>query len=246
LFLKQNRDRCFSIPAAVRGKLVVDGNSVLRNHKHWIDGRYYKLHKATLEFFEPLVRAGVEPIVTLDGSGSDFDVMDTIKFRKELFGKVQKDKKYPRWKYHLSKQLDGVEVCIADGKSVHTTLGLAEYFNCPVLTSSSDCFVSGVTSGVILPEDLDLTTCTAPVFLRSELAKSLNFQNPDLVLAVAAVLGSNARDGNKILPGLYYGIIKGKIEELCVHLNIETVPASKILKIKFQSLILETSPALSC
>jgi len=243
LFLEQNKGRFFSPRAKVRGKLVVDGNSVLHElfvnrQLDWLNGgRYDKQHAGTLEFFEPLVRAGVEPIVILDGGGCDTHVKDTIKRRKEGIGEFQVDMRRQQENrdgvnhgcYHLPplsrqvfasslKQLDGVQVYVPDGKAVHTILGLAEHFNCPVLTNSNYYCVSGVTGGVILHKDLDLTSCTAPIFFQSELAKSLDFQNPDLMLAVAAIIGDS---GSKILPKLYHGIIKRKIEEICIHKKIE-------------------------
>ena len=86
------------------------------------------------------------------------------------------------------KQLDSVQIHIADGKTFHTIVGLAEHFGCPVLTNSTDYCVSDVTGEVIFYDDLDLTNCTAPIFSQFELAKLLDFKNPDLMLAVASIL----------------------------------------------------------
>ena len=116
------------------------------------------------------------------------------------------------------KQLDSVQVYIADGKALLTIVGLAEHFGCPVLTNSTDYCVSDVTRGVIFYDDLDMTNCTAPIFSQFELAKLLDFQNPDLLLAVASIIGDS---GNKCLPKQYHGTVQQYIEDICTTHNIE-------------------------
>ena len=242
-FLKENAGRVFSSRILVRGNLIVDGYSVLHElyanrQLDWLNGgRYSKQHTATFEFFEPLVRAGVVPIVVLDGGGLETNVRDTIKRRKEGIGDFQADMRKQRenrdgdnhGRYHLPllsrhvftnslKQLEGVQVYIADGKAFHTIVGLAEHFGCPVLTNSTDYCVSDVTGGVIFYEDLDPTNCTAPIFSQFELAKLLDFKNPDLLLAVASIIGDS---GNKFLPKQYHGTVRQYIEDICTSHNIE-------------------------
>ena len=222
---------------------MIDGYAVLHElyanrQLDWLNGgRYSEQHKATLEFFEPLVRAGVKPIVVLDGGGSETNITDTVKRRDKDIDNFQADMRKQRenkdgdnhGRYHLPplsrhvftnllKQLDGVQVYIADGKAFHTILGLAEHFGCPVLTKSTSYCVSGITGGVVFYEDLDLTNCTAPIFFQSELAKLLDFQNPDLLLAVASVSGDSS---GKFLPKLYYGKIRSSIEDVCTSHGIE-------------------------
>ena len=237
-FLKENAERVFSPRVSVRGKLMVDGYSVLHElyancQLDWLNGgRYSKQHKATLEYFEPLVRAGVEPIVVLDGGGSETNITDTVRRRDKEIDEIQADMRVlhenrdgdNHGRYHLPplskhvfinslKQLDGIQVYIADGKAFQTIVGLAEHYGCPVLTNSTNYCVSDVTGGVIFYDDLDVTNCTARIFFQSELAKLLDFQNPDLMLAVTSLIGDS---GNKVIPKQYHGVIKKCIEEICI------------------------------
>ena len=243
LLIHKNKGKVFSPAAAIRGELLIDGYSVLHElyanrQLDWLNGgRYSEQHKATLEFFEPLVRAGVKPIVVLDGGGSETNITDTVRRRNREIDNFQADMRLlhenrdgdNHGRYHLPplsrhvftkslKELDGVQVYIADGKAFHTILGLAEHFGCPVLTNSTSYCVSGITGGVVFYEDLDVTNCMAPIFFQSELAKLLDFQNPDLLLAVASVIGDSS---DKFLPKLYFGKIRSSIEDICTSHDIE-------------------------
>ena len=243
-FIQNNRDKVFSPPAAIRGELLIDGYSILHElydnrQLDWLNGgRYSEQHKATLEFFEHLVRAGVKPIVVLDGGGSETNITDTVSRRGKEIDNFQADMRLLRenrdgdnhGRYHLPplsrhvftnslKELDGVQVYIADGKALLTIVGLAEHIGCPILTNSTSYCVSGITGGVVFYEDLDLTSCTAPIFFQSELAKLLDFENPDLMLAVASVSGDSS---GKFLPKLlYFGKIRSSIEDVCTSHGIE-------------------------
>ena len=128
------------------------------------------------------------------------------------------------WHVYISslKQLDGVQHYIADGKAHATIIQLANSYGCPVLTGSSNYCVSGVENGVIFTKNVkfgpNVDMCTAPVFKQSELVRLLDLQNPDLILALVAIVGERY---NSTIPFLYHSGIKGRIEQVCRAQGIE-------------------------
>jgi len=169
----KHRDQLYSPAAAIRGKLVVDGYSVLHDlypmfKLEWATGGHYaRQAEATWEYYRRLVKAGVEPLVVLDGGGTESNVADTIHRRDRdintLSGEVRKqlesagNEEYAS--HHLPllsrmvylsslKLVEGVTVVVADGKALSMAVQLANSHKCPVLTNNSNYCVSGVDEGV--------------------------------------------------------------------------------------------------
>ena len=255
-FITAYRDHLYTPAAPIKGKLLVDGWSVLHElyseyKVEWaFGGCYAEQLKATVHFYETLVRAGVEPIVIVKGGGSETLIDDAICRRSSninnILGDLRKQHENSDCKeyaYHQLpiltghvyisslKQLDGVQVYIADGKSHATIVQLANSYSCPVLTNSTNYCVNGVGEGVIfidnlefgpdrlkfgsrefVANDLKLDTCFAPIFKQSELVRLLYLQNPDLIYVIVAIIGDGQ---NTLIPFLYHGRIKAVIEEVC-------------------------------
>ena len=224
-------------PAAVRGKLLVDGYSILHElydkcKLEWASGGCYAdQHKATVEFFDVLVNAGIEPIVILDGGGTEANIHDTIHRRNEEINdipgqlrKLHENSDSKDYRDHtlplLSKEvykaslkhIEKLQVVVADGKARETVVSLANHYGCPVLTNNPNYCVSGVSGGVIFFKYFNSTTCSAPVYKQAELVRHLKLRNPDLILAIVAIMG----DGSKTsIPFLYHGRIKADIQSVC-------------------------------
>ena len=69
--------------------------------------------------------------------------------------------------------------------------------------------------------------CTTSVFKQSELVRLLDLQNPDLILALVAIVGERY---NLTLPFLYHGGIKRNIEQVYRAQGIELKDRSCYLK----------------
>ena len=267
-FIRNHQDQLCTPAAPIRGKLLVDGCGVIHElyslyKVEWaFGGCYAEQLKATIHFYETLVRVGVEPIVIMEGGGSESFIDYAILRRRSRIKNISEDlrkqhensdhKEYAAhqlpilsWHVYISslKQLDGVQFYIADGKAHPTVIQLANSYGCPVLTSSTNYCVSGVENGVIFIENLECgpneDTCTAPIFKQSELVRLLDLQNPDLILALVAIVGERY---NSTIPFLYHSGIKGRIEQVCRAQGIELKDRSCYLNIadyfrahKFQS-----------
>ena len=224
---------------------MIDGYSVLHElypvyQLEWATGGQYSSQvEATLKYYRQLVKAGVEPLVVLDGGGTESNVMDTFHRRNRdinsLSGEVRKqhesagNKEYSshhlpilsRMAYLSSlKQAEGVSIVIADGKALNMAVQLANSHGCPILTNNSNYCVSGVDGGVVFTRDLKVEDecCAAPIFHQRNLVALLNFPSPDLLLALVAIMGDGS---STTIPTLYHGGIKADIEKTCVSQGIE-------------------------
>ena len=193
-FIRSHQDQLCTPAAPIRGKLLVDGCGVLHElyalyKVEWaFGGCYAEQLKATVHFYETLVRAGVEPIVIMEGGGSesfiDYAILRRSNKINNISGNLRKQhensdgKEYAShhlpvlsWHVYISslKQLDGVQFYIADGKAHATIVQLANSYGCPVLTSSTNYCVGGVENGVIFIENLEFGP------------ERLKFGNPKLV-----------------------------------------------------------------
>ena len=233
----KNIDKVCTPTTPIKGKLIVDGYSILHefyaNFKlEWASGGCYgDQHRKTLDYFEALVKQGVEPIVVIDGGGTATYVADTIHRRcrdiNDLPGDLRKQYENSDCKeyvtHHLPllsrkvyiaslKQVHNVQVLIADGASHVNIVQLANYYTCPVLTNNSNYCVSGIEAGVVFFRNFNTAECTAPIVKQKELIRFLNFEDPELILAVVAIMGDGCETS---IPYLYHGGIMADIERLC-------------------------------
>ena len=228
-FITDNQRQLCTPAAPIRGKLIVDGCSVLREFyskfkNEWAFGGYYAdLLKVTTKFYEALVVAGVEPIVIVNGEGTNSYIDNVIRTRKaEINDHTSNNLPILSKHVYVSslKQL-GVQVCVADGNALPTVVQLANSYHCPVLTNSTNYCVSGVDEGVIfiknlkfklgplnfvesITNDRRFDTCSAPIFKQSVLVSFLHLPDPELIFAIVAIVG----DGwdSAPIPSLYQGI----------------------------------------
>ena len=231
----------------------MDGSGVLhelygKRKQEWPSGGCYaEQYRATEEFYQHLLRSGVEPIVILDGGGTEADIDDTVHRRNRNINEIPKDiKKYHEnaentngSHHHLPllsrqvytstlKQIDNLQMFVADGKAHKTVVSLANNYQCPILTNNTNYCVSGVAKGVVFFEHLDIANCIAPVFTQTDLVHFLHLQDPDLILAIVAIMGDGS---DTLVPSLYHGGIKAGIHRNCPGPDIALQRRSWILNV---------------
>jgi hypothetical protein len=227
--INENVESICTAPQSMRGELIIDGYGILHElyEKYKLDwangGCYGEQHRATLEYFECMANAGVKPIVIVDGGGSAMQHADTVHRRQKDIRKTTENIKQhhqgaaaphtlpimAREIFVSSLREKNVDVYVADGKATKTIVYLANYYDCPVLTNNTYYCVCNVNKGVVFFKNLNISTCTAPVYEQTKIASFLGIST-DLLYAVVAVIGDGS---DKYVPFLYHGRIKAKIEE---------------------------------
>ncbi len=248
--INDNRDKVCSEVKPVRGKLLVDGYGVLHElydsqNLEWANGGCYaQQHKATTDFFNFLIRSGVEPIVILDGGGTKASIDDTVHRRNRNISKLTESlKKYqegrettehhfPLLSRHVYirslKEIAGLQVYMGDGKAHQTIVHLANHYGCPILTNNTNYCVSGVAGGVIFYKHLDITSCRAPVYYQDKLINFLKLPDPNLIFAIIAIMGDGSEES---VAYFYHGKIKAYIERSCSVPDIALKNRSWILNV---------------
>ena len=213
----------------------MDGFGVLHElyeskNLEWASGGCYaEQHRATETFFNSLIQSGVEPVVILDGAGTEASIDDAIHRRnRNINSLLDHQKEHHKGKegarHHLPvlsrhvystslRQVDKLQVYIADGKAFETIISLANHYNCPVLTNNTKYCVGEVPGGVILFKLLDIMSCTAPVYHQDKLVQFLSLPDPDLVFAILAITGDSSDNS---VPYMYHGRVKAVIERSIV------------------------------
>ena len=221
-------------PHPIQGKLIVDGYSILHElySEHDLDwcngGRYARQHKVTVDYFEALVNAGIDPIVIVDGAGCKVHFDETVHRRnrtiKEIPERIEKYHSEPTSinsnSHHmpiLSRQVFAsslkeinIKMYVADGKARDTIVQLANHFKCPILTNNSNYCVCNVIGGVIFFKQLAKDCREAYIYEQSKFVDFCKLRKPDLLYVMVAVLG----DGCDIsVRYLYHGRIKAVIND---------------------------------
>ncbi len=235
--INKNQDKLCSAPTSIRGKLLVDGYSVLHElydkcRLEWAGGGCYAdQHKATVEFYEALLKARIEPIVVLNGTSTKPHILDTIERRRgdinSIPGELRKlhensdsrdyrDHFLPLLSRHVYKAslkaMDKVQVFVSDGKSYELIVRLANHYGCPVLTNNTIYCVSNLTGGVIFMKYFNRDTCSAPVYEQKKLTRFLRLSNPDLICALVAFLGDGC---DTSVSFLYHGPVRREVKSVC-------------------------------
>lgn len=230
--INENKEAFCTEPRCLRGELVVDGYGVLHmlyevHNLDWANGGCYaQQHKITVDYFEALVRAGVKPIVVVDGGGCAVQHNDTVYRRKkdiknlpdqlvmhhEKLQKLQASHIVPimaREVFISSLREKNIDVYVADGKATKTIVCLANYYRCPILTNTTNYCVCDVAGGVVFFEHLDIKTCKSNIYEQTRLVEFCKLRNPDLVYAIVAIVGDGS---DTSVPYFYHGRIKRQIE----------------------------------
>lgn len=229
--INENEGFICSASRLLRGELIVDGYGVLHElyEKYKLDwangGCYAEQHRVTKEYFGALVKAGVKPIVVVDGGGCATHHDDTVHRRQQEIQKIPeciRDRHngtsfrhtlpiVAREIFVYSLKEANIDVYVADGKAIKTIVYMANHYSCPILTNNTYYCVCNVR-GVVFFKNLDVSSCRVVVYEQTKLVEFLKFSNPDLVYAVVAVIGDGSE---KSVPYLYHGRIRAKIME-CV------------------------------
>ena len=229
--IRENVEAVCTEQRCIRGELVVDGYGVLHAlyekseyELYWDNGGCYAYqHRVTIDYFQALVNGGVKPIVVLDGGGCAVQHEDTVYRRSKEIAEVPRqieDNYNHRETSHtlpvLSREVfvsslreKNIDIYVADGKATKTAVMLANHYECPILTNSTNYCVSGVVGGVVLFEHFDTKTCRAPIYMQTKLVEFCQLCNPDLVYAIVAIMGDGS---DTSIPFLYHGPIKRQIE----------------------------------
>ena len=218
---------------SIQGQLVIDGVNLLHefyvhHHLDWANGGGYpRLREVTLEFFENLKSAKVQPIVIMDGAGIERHLQDTIYRRNRSIGDIPEciqkahtpqqaqggihsDTRHflPALSLatfaHAVKKIGGVTLIHADGKANTTVVRLANHYGCPVLGNDTNYCVFDIRGGVIFYKYLTLGPglCTAYIVNRNWLFRGhFKLSDLSLVFAMVAMLGDG---GDMSVPSLYH------------------------------------------
>ncbi len=191
--IENNLDLICGSAQKIQGRLVIDGVNVLHelylhHNLDWANGGcYLKVHEVTVGFFDNLQKAGVRPIVIMDGAGIESHLQDKVYRRNLSISKIpaciervhtpgySHESESRHFHPELSrmtfvtavKELSSVPLYFADGKANTTVVKLTNYYGCPVLGNDTKYCIFNVYNGVILYRhlklDLSTNTCTAHV-----------------------------------------------------------------------------------
>lgn len=197
----------------VKGKLVVDGNSLC--HRLYVfewsrGGQYPQYRTEVLGFFNSMLQCGIQPLVVFDGVDYKQEKVSTTMRRRqewikyihsqtsvakttppELYGNVLPVLAVEVFQLALSELK--VPMYMVDGEADSVIVEIANFFQCPVLASDSDYFIYHITSGYI-PIDRfhwKASPIEAELFHISEFAKQFGFQHESLRFIIPAIAGND-------------------------------------------------------
>ena len=198
----------------VRGKLVVDGNSLCHSlyRVDWTNGgQYLEYRLELLEYFRKLQQADICPIVVFDGI--DYKQEKTEEAFRRHNKRIRKidsalkptsttrqpeDKGLsilPVFAIEVFQQtLHELEVplYVVDGEADATIVQIANHYSCPVLSSDSDFFMFNVEGGYIPIERFYCdATVTADVFSVRTFTQQCRFADSNLRLVIPAIVGND-------------------------------------------------------
>ena len=174
------------------------------HHLGWANGGCYtRLREITLEFFNNLTSAWVQPIVVMDGAGVQSHIEDTIYRRNRSIGDIPEyiikahdpqdsgdNRHFLPVLAHATfmnavKEVGDVKIICADEKANTTVVKLANHYSCPVLVNDTNYCVFNVRCGVIFYKHLTLGRglCNASVVSRECLFRG-HFRLNDLSLVL--------------------------------------------------------------
>ena len=191
------------------GKLVVDGNCILRSIEWSNGGQYREFRNAVCRFYSKLLESGITPIVVFDGVDEAQKIDTLLKRKKEqvdinndsitdntsreagcvgrilppLFSEV-----YRMVLYRLN-----IKFHVADGEADVVIATLANKCSCPVLSEDSDFFVFRLIGGFIQFKHFywESHPITADVYHRDQLANQLQLRDTSLICLIPALVGSD-------------------------------------------------------
>ena len=216
-------------------RIVVDGSNVLhelyRQHKlDWANGgEYSEQRRVTVDFFNALQQNGARAIVVMDGGGVDSNFSDVAYRRNRSIVTVPQSLREEHQNLRRDSRRDSrhvlptlsrivfaetveeldIPLYVADGKAIATAVRLANHYNCPVLGNDTNYCVCNLRAGFIHYQYVELRDTHVSVFHRRSFAQHFGLRDPNLCLAITALLGDG---GDMSVPYLYHGAIKRFLE----------------------------------
>ena len=196
----------------IRGRLVVDGNSVLHvlHTMEWSNGgQYAEFRKAVRRFYSRLRMSGIHPIVVFDGVDEEQKTDTLLRRKQEWVSYIHKQITSNTSRcikcrgrilpmlcsevYRMTLHDMGIQFYVADGEADLTIARIANHYSCPVLSQDSDFFVFRLVGGYIPIDHFywESFVVTANVYHRDRFAAQLKFQESNLFCAIPAIVGND-------------------------------------------------------
>ena len=213
----------------LKGRLVVDGDNIKYClWKVWCDwshgGQFGEFRDSVKRFYQGLLRGGIIPIVLLDGinyTGQKWST--TVERREQRFeslhkkmhtSEVVKEKVVPALGEVVYLQvLSELEVryIVVDGEADDVVAEIANYYECPVLSSDSDFYMYDLKGGYVPMNDRNnykladnkSQKIEADVYYFQNLCAQLEFEDEGVRLIIPALAGNDFWSGfDTLIPGV--------------------------------------------
>lgn len=197
----------------MKGRLVVDGDNIKHklNSQDWSHGgQFYQYGGSVRAFYSNLKRSGVIPVVVLDGIDHTGEKWATIlKRRKErlrvMYKSLTKENResemrgnnvYPSLSSDVYTQVLAdlhIEYVVVDGEADGVIVAMANYYNCPVLSSDSDFYMYTLTGGFLPMERFqkDSNPITAELFRYEDFCAQFRFQDESTRFIIPSLVGND-------------------------------------------------------
>ena len=200
----------------VRGKLVIDGNS-LCHRLYCLDwghgGQYPEFREVVLEFFQALLKADIQPIIVFDGIDYKLEKREVImKRHRERIHYIHS--KLANTKCRASEALGcilpvfamevfqcsivelKIPVCVSDGEADAKVVEIANAYTCPVLSADSDFFLFNVVGGYIPIARFNWKSSPiiAEVYHLKAFLEQFKYHDVSLCYMIPAIIGNDFLD----------------------------------------------------
>ena len=197
----------------LKGHLVIDGYN-LRHHLNKVDwtkgGQLFEFRGKVISFYRSLIDSGIIPIVVLDGIDHMGEKRKTIikrqKSRMNIVRNYMLDEKMKPEKqtqgifpalgssvYMQTLAHLGVNYIVVDGEADDSLVKIANFFNCPLLSSDSDFYIYKLSGGYVTMDRLyrDNVSITADLYYFQDFCSEFGFQDDSCRLIIPALLGGD-------------------------------------------------------
>ena len=201
---------------------MVDGDNIKYClWKVWCDwshgGQFGEFRDSVKRFYQGLLRGGIIPIVVLDGidyTGQKWST--TVERREQRFeflhkkmhtSEVVKEKVVPALGEVVYLQVLAeleVRYIVVDGEADDVVAEIANYYECPVLSSDSDFYMYDLKGGYVpmndrnnykLADNMKSQTIEADVYYFQNLCAQLEFEDESVRLIIPALAGNDFWSG---------------------------------------------------
>lgn len=197
----------------LRGKLVLDGNSVCHqlhqdNHIQWVyGGQYGQFRAAVLHFIDRLRSNDISPVLVFDGIDYKRQKTEVMLRRRTEWVRCISDTLTG-----VGRECSGVRILplvttevfrealeerevpyyFVDGEADPDTVALANHYCCPVVSNDSDYYMFNVDAGYIPMSRLNWKSnpVVADIYFKANFSSTSRLA-PELCLAIPAIVGND-------------------------------------------------------